>query len=152
MPNKIFPGMSEINKNNPLIIIMRNRDDEVSSRLLSAIKLLIITYSSLLILGIITQVVFKALSPHFFVYFLLSLIILIYLMQKCTSNTYSQDIYNMLYSKEFSTVYVNDEKIMAIIETMDQLIGKIDILRNIILSNALTLMIVLIVDVIINSI
>lgn len=118
-------AMRDRNKSHPIVIMMRNRSDEMDRLMLEVMKFLI---TSVAVSGFIGMILFLTLKLESMIYFITLLFnagVNCLLIRGYMINSYTDEIYRMIYSDEFNTVYVNDEKLLGIIEKINIQKGKI---------------------------
>lgn len=130
--SKILWNLKEINKENPLVVLMFKKSEELNNTILYITSSFIKNSLFLFIIGIILPIIIWGwnLNRAFIVVFIANSIINSLLLRGGIKNSYSDAIYQMIYTEEFKTVHINEEYIYDIIEKMNVLKGRMEFLRE----------------------
>lgn len=143
--SKISWNLQEINKENPMVVLMFKKNDDLNNIILETTSSFIKNSVLILIIGIIVPIILWgwALNRAFIVVFLADMIINSVLLWVGVKNSYADAIYRMIYTEEFKTVYVNEEQINDIIEKINILKGRIQLLKDKMLFDNIVVLILL---------
>lgn len=125
-------GMRDINKAHPFIVLLRKRNDELDTSILETTKKLL-SFSIMTVLTcIITYIVTKSFN-YLWIYILIgawNILTSFLFIRKSVKNSYTESVYNFIYSEEFNTVYVNDEKMINMIEDINKVFGIVEFVNE----------------------
>lgn len=139
MPKMINPAdrdqLRSINNSNPFVMILRERTLFYRAATIDLIRKLVINLVILIMLNILSNIIFRNMWIFTVVSLTMYLLVSFY-SWGIIRKSHSTQFYNMVYSEEFNSIYINEENISKITEDVNMDIGKIEsIMERISLDN-----------------
>lgn len=133
-------AMADFNKDNPFIIIMKNRSSDVNRLSMNLIKTFIISSLCMLaisILGIVTLHSIIILIPT-----IIFILFNAYLIINLVRGTEMKQVDQMIYGNQYSVIDINNEDVLKIIEQLDYIRGKMSNVISMLSQNVIIICII----------
>lgn len=119
-------GMSDFNRNNPFVILMRDKSDELNLYFVKTIKFIIYEIILTIISVVSLYFVTRTINTLLIIFLILSNIINIFLFYNSIHHSKNYEINQMVYGNGYKNINVNNEAILDIIEKINYMIGKVE--------------------------